>query len=679
MFLARATNTLVGKCLLTWCLSIGAHQAWAQWVPWPDAPQIETYTNFSGQGMSLVDFNLDGWDDLTVSNASGGLLFYAGGPAGLVPVDLGIVPGTGRPMSLMWLDIDNDGDRDFVHTAAMPFSLFSGGGLVSQSQVWICEDGGFVNRTADWGFDVLENRAAYGMAWNDLDQDGDLDVMVSIYAMPCMELWMSENVLLKQEQGAWVDASVSSGLAAGIQSSFQGSWMDLNGDDLLDVFVINDAGVDANCAAPNQAFLNNGDGSFTESAAALGLDVFMSSMSISMGDPDGDGAEEVFVTNQSMGEFYYPFPQLTGAYFDRDSAGVFEERSAEVGLDTDRWAWGSLWVDQDLDGWEDLVVATSPLTIPGSGSDVQQYDNYFYRHPGALSSGGNFAEVADEWWGKDALWQSVVRGDLDGDLRPDIVGSGSGQYATFLLNAAAEDHPSRHRLAVSLCGTHSNSEAIGARLVLHSNGRIQQRTLRAGEDLFVQHSATQFFGLDSENVVDSLEVFWPMGGRSCRYDVPADSMVSVIEGAEDVAVQFEAAGDSVWLHLTAPPLWTSVVWNGDTLQDLSLRVLQGTPVDYEILWFGGLFHKGGAVDWSGYGGVLGCTNPIADNYLPSATQDDGSCTYQGLCGPGTVWSIEQQQCLTESGTCAFDFNANGWVDVSDILLILSVFGQACSE
>ena len=144
----------------------------------------------------------------------------------MTEVDLGIVPGTGRPIALMWLDIDNDGDRDFVHTAAMPFSLFFGGGLVSQSQVWMCEDQGFVNRTEEWGLGILEDRAAHGMAWCDMDLDGDLDVMVAIYALECQGLWMTENVLLEQEGGQFVDVSEPSGLAAGIQASFQGAWLD---------------------------------------------------------------------------------------------------------------------------------------------------------------------------------------------------------------------------------------------------------------------------------------------------------------------------------------------------------------------------------------------------------------------------------------------------------------------
>ena len=73
-------------------------------------PNIEGYT--VDQGLSFVDFNLDGWDDLTVPEASGEIDFHAGGPNGFTQVNLGFRP-LGRPTAVMWLDIDNDGDRDF--------------------------------------------------------------------------------------------------------------------------------------------------------------------------------------------------------------------------------------------------------------------------------------------------------------------------------------------------------------------------------------------------------------------------------------------------------------------------------------------------------------------------------------------------------------------------------------
>ncbi len=651
-----------------------------QWTLADPDPGIVAYTNFLGQGLSFVDFNLDGWDDLTLTNASGSLEFHAGGPQGFTPIDLGITAGAGRPLSLMWLDIDNDGDRDFLHTAGMSISLLSGAGTVSRSQVWINVNGTFVDRTEEWGFDGLQNRHAAGMAFHDIEGDGDLDVMVPVYSLPCEGHWVSDNVLFRQDSGAFVDVSMSSAIADGHRSSFQAAWMHLADDELIDLFVINDAGVEFDCDMTNQAYLNNGDWTFSESSEALGLDVSLSSMSITIGDPDGDGLEEIFVTNQEADEFY-PYTLETAGFFNRNADGVWVEQAAEVGLDEARWSWSAFWVDQDLDGVEELMVATNPFNFPGDGGEVEFYDNGLYRQtPLTDLESIVFEEDTTSWPGRDRPMHCIVRGDLDGDGDPDGVGLGTGPFATVWINEVETIHPNRQGLTVAVCGTHANSEAIGTRMVLHNTGQTQQRTLRAGEDLFAQHSTTQFFGLGESAGADSLEVFWPDGMRWVLHDVAADSAYHIVEGAEEVHVEFgPVSGDSVLLHVMAPPKWTGIEWNGMESSESSRWALVGEPMSGRVLWFHGLFEVEFAVDWALLeDGISGCTVSVADNYNSEATVDDGSCTYQGFCGPGTVWSVADEQCVLADPTCPPDVNGDGLIGVADILEVLSYYGESCS-
>ena len=77
-------------------------------------------------------------------------------------------------------------------------------------------------------------------------------------------------------------------------------------------------------------------------------------------------------------------------------------------------------------------------------------------------------------------------------------------------------------------------------------------------------------------------------------------------------------------------------------------------------------------------GISGCTVSVADNYNPEATVDDGSCTYQGFCGPGTVWSVADEQCVLADPTCPPDVNGDGLIGVADILEVLSYYGESCS-
>ena len=675
-------SACVTHCLLLWMVWSLALPISAQWELASPNPNIEGYTNLLGQGLSFVDFNLDGWDDLTVPKASGEIDFHAGGPNGFTQVNLGISASWGRPTAVMWLDIDNDGDRDFLHSSSMTISAFGGPTFASRSQIWINEDGLFVDRTTEWGWDFLQNRPCMGLSFHDVDADGDLDGMVSNYAMPCSEMWLTENVLLQNEGDTFLDISQPSGIANGLTPTFQSVWMNLNGDSLIDLFVINDAGVEGGCSPTNEAYLNNGDGTFTEASAELGLGISMSSMSATVGDPDADGEEEIFITNQSPEDFY-TYPQVGSALFDRDVSGVYSEESEAFGLNLYRWSWSATWVDADLNGWDDLMVATAPFSVIGSGGEVEFYDNYWMVHLGDSVGAGEsqYAEDTTEWAGHDAPLFCLVRGDLDQDGDPDMVGLGTGQFLTVLENASEESHPNHHGLTVSVCGTHSNTEAVGTTLVLHANGHSQRRVIRAGENLYAQHSATQFFGLAEASEADSLEIIWPTGVREVHYMLAKDVAHRFVEGEVDIQTSLVSLeGNQATIQLDLPPRWTGVNLNGEEVSTLIWTGPVGTELVWESHWFQGLFSVTTPVDWSQVlGAENGCTNPIADNYSSDAVLDDGSCAYDSLCGPGTFWSTAQGQCLIANPSCPEDINEDGIIGSADILILLSSYGSNCAD
>ena len=76
---------------------------------------------------------------------------------------------------------------------------------------------------------------------------------------------------------------------------------------------------------------------------------------------------------------------------------------------------------------------------------------------------------------------------------------------------------------------------------------------------------------------------------------------------------------------------------------------------------------------------LGCMNTMAANFNPMANQDDGSCVMpETYCGPNTVWSVELQTCIPDD-ICQSDFNYDGLVNSSDLLIFLGEFGTTCPE
>ena len=71
-----------------------------------------------GSGVSTVDWNMDGWDDLTFGNSSGGLRAFINNHGnGFTYIHLPIIQQT-ESKSIMWLDIDGDGDMDFYYSDA---------------------------------------------------------------------------------------------------------------------------------------------------------------------------------------------------------------------------------------------------------------------------------------------------------------------------------------------------------------------------------------------------------------------------------------------------------------------------------------------------------------------------------------------------------------------------------
>ena len=165
-----------------------------------------------------------------------------------------------------------------------------------------------------------------------------------------------------------------------------------------------------------------------------------------------------------------------------------------------------------------------------------------------------------------------------------------------------------------------------------------------------------------------------------HHGLAADTAHQFVEAADEVQVEFgQAQGDSVELHLIAPPKWTEVEWNGTETGGVThwpfwrsrcLLKCRGFTACFRFQW----------VDWTSYGSVsAGCTIPVADNFDPEATEDDGSCTYQSLCGSGTIWSHEEGQCVSLDAQCPPDVNGDGLVGVADVLLVLTYYGESCDD
>ncbi len=335
---------------------------------------------YGHHGISTGDFDGDGREDLYVSQPSGlpnrlyrnngdGTFSDATRAAGLDVLDE-------TSMSL-FADVDNDGDQDLVLIGATPllFRNDSSGRFALDSRSGLAAPPG-------------RGAMLTGAALADYDLDGDLDLYVCAY-----DFWEpgSEydaptpyfdavngpgNLLYRNDgRGMFEEVSAQSGLDPGNDRfSFAAAWGDYDGDGDPDLYVANDFG-------RNNLYRNNGDGTFLDVAADLGVEDLGAGMSAAWGDYDNDGDLDLYTSNMwsSAGlrltgsrQFGASLPDAARGKFRRQAQGNslfrndgpdgFSDVSDDAGVRTGRWAWASDFADLDSDGRLDLFVQNGYIT-----------------------------------------------------------------------------------------------------------------------------------------------------------------------------------------------------------------------------------------------------------------------------------------------------------------------------
>ena len=323
----------------------------------------------------------------------------------------------------MFADLDGDGDLDLLVTAlGSPNHCFLNDGM-----------GNFTDATTELGLDSELGGTTLALA--DIDGDGDIDLYLCNYRSDTMRHFVSRlnltldangkvtgrwkdrilfkdgdveelgeaDVLYRNEGGRFRPVPFNSGSFLdedGARAEIPRDWsltarfhdVDLDGDP--DLYVCSDF------ATPDRFWINDGNGRFQAAPRLAMRNMSYASMSVAFADIDRDGHEDFFVSDmlsrrhdlrkRQMG-MMRPTPPSIGVIDDRPQImrntlfigrgdNSFAEIAQFAGVDKSDWTWATLFLDVDLDGYEDLLVTT------GHGYDVQDADiNAEIRSMGKIS------------------------------------------------------------------------------------------------------------------------------------------------------------------------------------------------------------------------------------------------------------------------------------------------------
>jgi enediyne biosynthesis protein E4 len=502
----------------------------------PDKHLVETM----GSGGLFFDYDNDGWIDLFLvdggsladprvasqakhrlyRNRGNGTLDDVTPRSGIQHRDYGMGACAG--------DYDNDGWIDLYVTSFGPNMLYRNRG-----------DGSFSDVTA--AAHVGEPRWSASCAFADLDKDGDLDLFVvnyvdadrgkppycghaklgqRFYCHPLNYPSLPNTLYRNDGRGGFTDVSVASGIDAHRGNGLGVVVSDFDGDGWPDVFVANDS-------VANFLFRNTGTLRFVEAALGAGVAVATdgqarAGMGVDAGDYDGDGREDMVVTNLDF-ESHSVFRNLGEGLFE------YATRASGIGFATLPYVgFGVAFLDVDHDMQLDLAIANGHIMdnapVYRAGSSYAQR-NLLFRNAGSKRF-NEMGRSAGDGFALEKVSRGLAAGDIDNDGDLDLLVTNNGQTADLLRNDSVHGNSLLVRAVVGK----TMRDAVGARVRVTTAGRTQVRDLRAGSSYLTQNDLRLHFGLGDAATADRIEVSWPSGRVDVVSSVKANHIVTLQEG-----------------------------------------------------------------------------------------------------------------------------------------------------
>lgn len=513
---------------------------------------------YNGAGVAVGDVDGDGLEDLYfTSNLGSNKLYRNRGNYRFEDItdQAGVADSVGWKTGVTMADVNGDGRPD-IYVSGVDYLTMHGRNVLYINN----GDRTFTDRTQEYGLDF----AGYSTQalFFDYDGDGDLDMfllnhsthterMIGTYAALEGRNPRAGDRLYRNDVSHFTDVSESAGVGEkGVDGYGLGVVAsDFNADGCPDLYVTNDF------QGNDYLYINNCNGTFTESIAKETGHTSRFSMGVDAADFNNDGRtdivsldmlperEEILKTSANAESFNIYNLRLQAGYhpqFARNNLqlnrgnGHFSEIGFQAGVSATDWSWSALFADLDNDGRKDLFITNGIYRRPNDldyinyvGNEAVQaslaqgitetnlallkrmpqipLSNYAFRNNGNLT----FTDVA-------GAWGLAQPGFANGAAYVDLNNSGALDLVVNNINGPAAIYRNKARtrvgnsyLGVVLRGSGGNTAGIGAKVMIRAGGVTQLLEQQPTRGFESSVDPRLHFGLGTATRIDSLTVVWP--------------------------------------------------------------------------------------------------------------------------------------------------------------------------